>query len=149
MMTQEEKDALPFTFEYIKLNSTMLTIHLTFDTQVADSETKPDLLFIRLKSIFLFVSEKWRMPLNENDLIINATVPLQILKPEYKGDVKTWTVVTQVLKTMIEFLAGYGLLFNLIFGYSMNKLWSMINGIQIINHYPLFYLVAPNNLGVV
>ena len=142
-------DALPFTFEYVKLNSTMLTIHLKFDTQVTESETRPDILFIKLKSIFLFVSEKWRMPLSNADLIINATVPLQILNPEFEGNVEDWKAIVKILKGMIEFLAGYGLLFNIIFGYSMNKLWSMINGIQIINHYPLFYLIAPNNLGVV
>jgi len=28
MMTREELDALPFKFEYVELNSTMLTIHL-------------------------------------------------------------------------------------------------------------------------
>ena len=78
MMTQEELDALPFTFEYIELNSTVLTIHLTFDEQVTEPNdfVKPDILLIKLKSIFLFVSEKWRMPLNEDNLIINAIVPV-------------------------------------------------------------------------
>lgn len=57
--------------------------------------------------------------------------------------------ITKTATEVLEFMAGSSLAINLLFGVSMSKLWAMINGLQVINHYPLFFLVAPYNLGIV
>jgi len=50
-------------------------------------------------------------------------------------------------KGLIVFvLSGLGL--NLLFGYSLSFVWEMINGIQVINHYPMFWIDGPDNLSL-
>jgi hypothetical protein len=79
------EDELLFTFNYTQVNSTYVNLQLTFKRQVSDpGEGPPDILFVKLKSIFVFVSEKWRMPILEDNIMINTTMPLQVL-PEVDG----------------------------------------------------------------
>ena len=90
------------------------------------------------------------MPLAHEDLYLQHNIPLQILPSDssIKGSKEYGKLVSSAIE-VLEFMAGSSLAINLIFGVSMSKLWAMINGLQVINHYPLFYLVAPDNLGIV
>jgi len=54
-----------------------------------------------------------------------------------------------LLAGLITFVLGWGLLSNLVLGFTLNTVWSVINGIQIAVYYPLFHLTAPDNLGIV
>jgi hypothetical protein len=55
----------------------MLVVNMTFTRQVADPEYMiPDVLLIKLKSVFLFVSERYHMPLAYEDMYLNKTVPI-------------------------------------------------------------------------
>jgi hypothetical protein len=89
------------------------------------------------------------MPLAHEDQYLKHNIPLQKLPDKTIKASELFIKITNAATEVLEFMAGSSLAINLLFGISMSKLWAMINGLQVINHYPLFYLVAPNNLGIV
>jgi hypothetical protein len=60
------------------MNSTTCLLKLHFKEQVKDPRLgNPDVLFIDMKSRFVFVSKENRMPLSHT--LMNFTLPLQVL----------------------------------------------------------------------
>ena len=71
---EDDKEELPYIFNYTYLNKTQCRLKLTFRDDVNDPELgNPDNLFIKLASRYVFVSEKYRAPLN--DTMMNFTLP--------------------------------------------------------------------------
>lgn len=76
------------------MNATQCHLKLTFRDVVNDPKSgNPDVLFLNLKSKFIFVSEEHRMPLNHTTM--NFTLPYQNL-------LKFNATKSEILETYLE-----------------------------------------------
>jgi hypothetical protein len=73
--TEEQSPEDPYYFSYEHLNSTVCSIKLYFRKQVRDPLLgKPDILTIKLKSLFVFISDRYKMPMESP--ILKHSLPL-------------------------------------------------------------------------
>jgi len=56
---------------------------------------------------------------------------------------------SRMMQAVLEFLASAGPIVNFMFGFGMSNLWSMLEGMQVIVHYPMMDVIAPSNLELV
>jgi hypothetical protein len=56
--------------------------------------------------------------------------------------------VAEILEELIEFLVGGSALASFLFGFGLSNLWPMIEGMQLMIHYPLLGVSPPANIGM-
>ena len=56
--------------------------------------------------------------------------------------------VADVLKIVLVILVGAGPVFKFLFGFGLSNLWPMVEGLQLIVHYPMLRVDAPANIGL-
>jgi hypothetical protein len=61
---------------------------------------------------------------------------------------ESFEVTAETLKAVLEFLATGGPVLNFLFGFGTSNLWPMIEGMQLLVHYPMLKVDASANLGM-
>jgi len=75
---------------------------------------------------------------------LNAFVPRQIPTDKDASNLEKCGIAAKAISTIIVVVS---FIISLIFALSMNHLWSMLNGLQLITHLPLLKSAFPANAG--